>query len=67
MTTLLTVVQSTNQNCSIGFDNYASGIAQSLACTRKLGKCRSSEELCSFLKSFKGNKLAHSYHFGWGY
>ena len=27
-----------NQSCSIGFDGSASGIAQSLACTRKLGK-----------------------------
>ena len=37
-----------NQRCSIGFDGSASGIAQSLACTRKLGKCRSSEGLRSF-------------------
>ena len=27
-----------NQKCSIGFDSSASGIAQSLARTRKLGK-----------------------------
>ena len=53
-----------NQNCSIGFDGSASGIAQSLACTRKLGKCRSSEGLRSFNPS---NKLTHSHHFGWGY
>ena len=26
-----------NQNCSIGFDGSASGIAQSSVCTRKLG------------------------------
>ena len=32
-----------NQSCSIGFDGSASGIAQSLACTRKLGKCISSK------------------------
>ena len=32
-----------NQSCSIGFDCSAIGIAQSLACTRKLGKCRNSE------------------------
>ena len=45
-----------NQNCSIGFDGSASGIAQSLACTRKLGKCRSSEGLRSFNPS-KGTNL----------
>ena len=45
-----------NQSCSIGFDGSASGIAQSLACTRKLGKCRSSEGLRSF-NSFKSNSL----------
>ena len=45
-----------NQNCSIGFDGSASGIAQSLACTRKLGKCRSSEGLPSFNPS-KGTNL----------
>ena len=55
-----------NQICSIGFDGSVSGIAQSLACTRKLGKCRSSEGLRSFNPS-KRNKLAHSHHFGWGY
>ena len=54
-----------NQKSSIGFDGSASGIAQSLACTRKLGKCRSSEGLRSFNPS-KGKKLAHSHHFGWG-
>ena len=45
-----------NQNCSIGFDNSASCIAQSLACARKLGKCRSSEGLRSFNPS-KGTNL----------
>ena len=45
-----------NQNCSIGFDGSASGIAQTLACTRKLGKCRSSEGLRSFNPS-KGTNL----------
>ena len=45
-----------NQNCSIGFDGSASGIAHSLACTRKLGKCRSSEGLRSFNPS-KGTNL----------
>ena len=45
-----------NQSCSIGFDDSASGIAQSLACTRKLGKCRSSEGLRSFNPS-KGTNL----------
>ena len=45
-----------NQNCSVGFDGSASGIAQSLACTRKLGKCRSSEGLRSFNHS-KGTNL----------
>ena len=45
-----------NQSCSIGFDGSASGIAQSLACTRKLGKCRSSEGLRSF-NSSKGTNL----------
>ena len=45
-----------NQNCSIGFDGSASGIVQSLACTRKLGKCRSSEGLRSFNPS-KGTNL----------
>ena len=45
-----------NQSCSIGFDCSASGIAQSLACTRKLGKCRSSEGLRSFNPS-KGTNL----------
>ena len=45
-----------NQNCSIGFDGSASGIAQSLACTRKLGKCRSSEGFRSFNPS-KGTNL----------
>ena len=45
-----------NQNCSIGFDGSASGIAQSLACTRKLRKCRSSEGLRSFNPS-KGTNL----------
>ena len=56
-----------NQNIlDIGFDGSAIGIAQSLACTRKLGKCRSSEGLRSFNPS-KGKKLAHSHHFGWGY
>ena len=44
------------QSCSIGFDGSASGIAQSLACTRKLGKCRSSEGLRSFNPS-KGTNL----------
>ena len=44
------------QNCSIGFDGSASGIAQSLACTRKLAKCRSSEGLHSFNPS-KGTNL----------
>ena len=45
-----------NQSCCIGFDGSASGIAQSLACTRKLGKCRSSEGLRSFNPS-KGTNL----------
>ena len=45
-----------NQNCSIGFDGSASGIAQSLACTRKLGKCRSSEGFRNFNPS-KGTNL----------
>ena len=45
-----------NQSCSIGFDGSASGIAQSLACTRKLGKCRRSEGLRSFNPS-KGTNL----------
>ena len=45
-----------NQSCSIGFDGSASGIAQSLVCTRKLGKCRSSEGLRSFNPS-KGTNL----------
>ena len=45
-----------NQRCSIGFDCSASVIAQSLACTRKLGKCRSSEGLRSFNPS-KGTNL----------
>ena len=45
-----------NQNCSIGFDGSASGIDHSLACTRKLGKCRSSEGLRSFNPS-KGTNL----------
>ena len=44
------------QSCSIGFDGSASGIAESLACTRKLGKCRSSEGLRSFNPS-KGTNL----------
>ena len=46
-----------NQKCSIGFDSSASGIAQSLACTRKLGKCRSSEGLRSINPSKKINLL----------
>ena len=46
-----------NQSCSIGFDGSASGIAQSLACTRKLGKCRSSEGLRSFNPSKGTNML----------
>ena len=46
-----------NQNCSIGFDGSAIGIVQSLACTRKLGKCRSSEGLCSFNPSKETNLL----------
>ena len=37
-----------NQKCIIGVEDSASGIAQSLACTRRLGKCRSSEGLRSF-------------------
>ena len=45
-----------NQSCSIGFDGPASGTAQSLACTRKLGKCRSLEGLRSFNPS-KGTNL----------
>ena len=45
-----------NQSCSIGFDGSASGIAQSLACTRKLDKCRRSEGLRSFNPS-KGTNL----------
>ena len=45
-----------NQNCSIGFDGSVSGIAQSLACTRKLGKCRRSEGLHRFNFS-KGTNL----------
>ena len=45
-----------NQSCSIGFDGSASGIAQSLAFTRKLDKCRSSEGLRSFNPS-KGTNL----------
>ena len=45
-----------NLKCSIGFDSFASGVAQSLACTRKLGKCRSSEGLRSFNPS-KGTNL----------
>ena len=45
-----------NQSCSIGFDGSARCIAQSLACTRKLGKCRSSEGLRSFNPS-KGLNL----------
>ena len=45
-----------NQSCSIGFDSSASGIAQSLAYTRKLGKCRSSEGLRIFTPS-KGTNL----------
>ena len=45
-----------NQSCSIGFDVSASGTAQSLACTRKLGKCRRSEGLRSFNPS-KGTNL----------
>ena len=45
-----------NQSCSTGFDGSASGIAQSLACTRELGKCRSSEGLRSFNPS-KGTNL----------
>ena len=45
-----------NQNCSIGFDGSASGIAQSLACTRKVGKRRSSEGLRCFNPS-KGTNL----------
>ena len=44
------------QSCSIGFDGFASAIAQSLACTRKLGKCRSPEGLHSFNPS-KGTNL----------
>ena len=46
-----------NQSCSFGFDDSASGIAPSLACTRKLGKCRSSEGLRSFNLSKKKNFL----------
>ena len=46
-----------NQSCTIGFDGSASGTAQSLACTRKLGKCRSSEGLCSFNPSKVTNLL----------
>ena len=45
-----------NQNCSIGFDGSASGIAQSIAGTRKLGKCRSAEGLHS-LNPSKGTNL----------
>ena len=45
-----------NQKCIIGFENPASGIAQSLACTRKLDKCRSSGGLRSFNPS-KGTNL----------
>ena len=41
-----------NPSCSIGFDGSAAGIAQSLACTRKLGKCRSSEGLRSLFVCF---------------
>ena len=44
------------QKCIIDFENSASGIAQNLACTRKLGKCRSSEGLHSFNPS-KGTNL----------
>ena len=54
-----------NQSCSIGFDGSAGGIAQSLACTMKLGKCRRSEGLRSFNPSKGTND--HSHHFGWGY
>ena len=54
------------QSCSIGFDGSASGIAQSLACTRKLGKCRSLEGLCNFNPS-KGTNLLIIIIFGWGY
>ena len=54
-TSLVTTLDP-NQSCSIGFDCSASGIAQSLACTRKLGKCRSSEGLHSFNPS-KGTNL----------
>ena len=46
-----------NLNCSIGFDGSASGIAQSLACTRKLCKCRRSEGLRSFNPSKGTNYL----------
>ena len=54
-TSLVTTLDP-NQSCSIGFDGSARGIAQSLACTRKLGKCRSSEGLRSFNPS-KGTNL----------
>ena len=45
-----------NQSCRNGFVGSASGFAQSLACTRKLGKCRRSEGLRSFNPS-KGTNL----------
>ena len=45
-----------DRSCSIVFDGSASGIAQSLACTRKLGKSRRSEGLRSFNPS-KGTNL----------
>ena len=57
-TSLVTTLDP-NQSCSIGFDGSASGIAQSLVCTRKLGKCRSSEGLRSFNPS-KGTYCSFS-------
>ena len=46
-----------NHECSIGFDSCASGIDQSLASTRKHGKCRSSEGLRRFNPSKVTNLL----------
>ena len=53
-----------NQSCTIGFDGSASGIAQSLACTRKLVNAEAQrdcavlihqkEQTCSFSSFWPG-------------
>ena len=50
-------ILNANQDCSIGFGKSVSGIAQSLAFTRKIGNRRGSEGLRSFKNSNGTNHL----------